>query len=149
MKYRVLLCLRKSILGLFIITTIWNIQASPHYFSSCESWPLHLFKSLPWNTNSIDTNWIDTFCNTFALFFVYVKQSIWGFSSNHSVIVHHDCHVYMLGYRKGQPPTAGGAVLSLPTPAARGQRCREENEMDHDTIHEINTWKCPVQTQCG
>ena len=35
--------------------------------------------------------------------------------------------------------TAGGAVLSLPTPAARGQRCREENEMDHDTFHEINT----------
>ena len=45
----------------------------------------------------------------------------------------------MVGYRKGHTPTAGGAVLSLPTPAARGQRCREENEMDHDTFHEINT----------
>ena len=29
-----------------------------------------------------------------CFFFVDLKQSIWGFCSNHSVIVHHDCHVY-------------------------------------------------------
>ena len=69
-----------------------------------------------------------------------MKQSIWGFSSNHSVIVHHDCHVYMLGYRKGQPPTAGGAVLSLPTPAARGQRCREENEIKLVAVLVSDLW---------
>ena len=57
--------------GLFIIDPgclLYWIIRSQHTISLLVNHdPCNYSKSLPWNTHSIDTNWIDTFCNTFAL----------------------------------------------------------------------------------
>ena len=58
------------------------------------------------------------------------------------------CEVVAVGERSPTRDGGGGSVTTGVARKARSRSAGTDRYIPHGNIHEINTWKCPIQTQC-